>query len=123
MAEKEIKIGFSEAKMEALEFFLRENDSTVEKALREHLDKLYEKSVPQQVRKFVESKLAPQQESVQEEGAEPQRQTRGQGRRATRQNAARETVSEQTESGSQTADEGEVQETGQEQECGMVMSM
>ena len=72
MAEKEIKIGFSEAKMEALEFFLRENDSTVEKALREHLDKLYEKSVPQQVRKFVESKLEPQQETMQE-GAEPQR--------------------------------------------------
>lgn len=122
MAEKEIKIGFSEAKMEALEFFLRENDSTVEKALREHLDKLYEKSVPQQVRKFVESKLEPQQETVQE-GAEPQRQTRGQGRRTTRQNTARETVSEQTESGIQTADEGEVQETGQEQECGMTMSM
>lgn len=122
MAEKEIKIGFSEAKMEALEFFLRENDSTVEKALREHLDKLYEKSVPQQVRKFVESKLEPQQETVQE-GAEPQRQARGQGRRTTRQNTARETVSEQTESGIQTADEGEVQETGQEQERGMTMSM
>ena len=122
MAEKEIKIGFSEAKMEALEFFLRENDSTVEKALREHLDKLYEKSVPQQVRKVVESKLEPQQETMQE-GAEPQRQTRGQGRRTTRQNAARETVSEQTESGIQTADEGEVRETGQEQESGMTMSM
>lgn len=123
MAEKEIKIGFSEAKMEALEFFLGENNSTVEKALKEHLDKLYEKSVPQQVRKFVESKLAPQQETVQEEGTEPQRQTRGQGRRSTRQNAARETVPEQTESGSQTADEGEVQEDGQEQESGMTMSM
>ena len=123
MAEKEIKIGFSEAKMEALEFFLQENNTTVEKVLKEHLDKTYEKSVPQQVRKFVESKLAPQQDSVQEEGAESQRQTRGQGRRSTRQNAARETVSEQTESGSQTVDEGEVQETGQEQENGMVMSM
>lgn len=122
MAEKEIKIGFSEAKMEALEFFLRENDSTVEKALREHLDKLYEKSVPQQVRKFVESKITPEQETVQE-GAEPQRQTRGQGRRTTRQNTARETVSEQTDSGMQPADEGEVQENCQEQESGMVMSM
>ena len=55
MAEKEIKIGFPETKMEALEFFLRENDTTVEKVLKEHLDKTYEKSVPQQVRKFVES--------------------------------------------------------------------
>lgn len=47
MAEREIKIGFPEAKMEALEFFLKENDTTVEKVLREHLDKTYEKSVPQ----------------------------------------------------------------------------
>ena len=50
MAEREIKIGFPEVKMEALEFFLKENDTTVEKVLREHLDKTYEKSVPQQVR-------------------------------------------------------------------------
>ena len=123
MAEKEIKIGFSEAKMEALEFFLQENNTTVEKVLKEHLDKTYEKSVPQQVRKFVESKLASQQDSVQEEGAESQRQTRGQSRRNARQNAARETVSEQTDSGMQPVDEGEVQETGQEQERGMTMSM
>ena len=122
MAEKEIKIGFSEAKMEALEFFLQENNTTVEKALKEHLDKIYEKTVPQQVRKFVESKLEPQQETVQE-GAEPQRQGRGQGRRNTRQNVARETVPEQAESSIQTADGGEVQETEQVQESGMVMSM
>ena len=32
MAEKEIKIGFPETKMEALEFFLRENDTTVERS-------------------------------------------------------------------------------------------
>lgn len=71
---------------------------------------------------FVESKITPQQETVQE-GAEPQRQTRGQGRRGTRQNATRETVPEQTDSGMQPAEEGDVQETGQEQESGMVMSM
>ena len=62
MAEKEIKIGFSEVQMEALEFFLRENNTTVEDVLKEHLDKTYEKNVPQQVRKFVESKIAPRQE-------------------------------------------------------------
>lgn len=123
MAEKEIKIGFSEAKMEALEFFLGENDSTVEKALKEHLDKLYEKTVPQQVRKFVESKLTTQQEEAAPVESGSQRQTRGQGRRNARQNTARENVSEQTDSGMQPVDEGEVQETGQEQESGMVMSM
>ena len=37
MAEKEIKIGFPETKMEALEFFLRENDTTVEKLSLIHI--------------------------------------------------------------------------------------
>lgn len=45
MAEKEIKIGFRKQNG-SLEFFLRENDTTVEKVLKEHLDKTYEKSVP-----------------------------------------------------------------------------
>ena len=116
MAEREIKITFPEVKMEALEFFLREQNTTVEKVLKEHLDKTYEKSVPQQVRKFVESKITSQQESVQEE-AEPQRQTRGQSRRSTRQNAVREAVPEQEDSGMQLTVEPEEPETG------MVMEM
>lgn len=122
MAEKEIRIGFSEVKMEALEFFLRESDTTVEKVLKEHLDKTYEKNVPQQVRKFVESKLTPQQQTASEEPG-TQRQTRGQGRRSARQNTTRETVSEQEDSGMQPEEGADVQENGQEQENGMVMGM
>lgn len=78
MAEREIKIGFPEVKMEALEFFLKENDTTVEKVLREHLDKTYEKSVPQQVRKFVESKMIPQTEEPPR--MKPETQDRGEDR-------------------------------------------
>lgn len=78
MAEREIKIGFPEVKMEALEFFLKENDTTVEKVLREHLDKTYEKSVPQQVRKFVESKMIPRRKSLPR--MKPETQDRGEDR-------------------------------------------
>lgn len=46
MAEREIKIGFPEVKMEALEFFLKENDTTVEKVLREHLVRPLRKVCP-----------------------------------------------------------------------------
>ena len=116
MAEKEIKITFPEVKMEALEFFLREQNATVEKILKEHLDKTYEKSVPQQVRKFVESKMEDPLGAVQDD-TEPQRQTRGQGRRSTRQSAVREAVPEQ-DSGMQQAEEQQ-----DEQETGMVMEM
>ena len=123
MAEKEIKIGFPETKMEALEFFLRENDTTVEKVLKEHLDKTYEKSVPQQVRKFVESKMTPQTEEPAQNEAGNARQGRGQGRRGTRQNTARESVQEQEDSGVQPEQEAVEQESWQEQDSGMVMSM
>lgn len=122
MAEQEIKIDFPEVKMEALEFFLRENNTTVETVLKEHLDKTYEKSVPQQVRKFVESKITPRQEAVQEI-VEQQRQTRGLGRRSARQNATRETIPEQSDSSIPSAEETEVREAGQEQENGMSMVM
>ena len=123
MAEREIKIGFPEAKMEALEFFLKENDTTVEKVLREHLDKTYEKSVPQQVRKFVESKMIPQTEEPAQNEAGNARHGRGQGRRSTRQQTARETVLEQENNGAEQAAEQETQEPEQEQTGGMSMSM
>lgn len=119
MAEREIKIGFPEAKMEALEFFLKENNTTVEAILREHLDKTYEKSVPQQVRKFVESKMTPQTEEPAQNEAGNARQGRGQGRRSTRQQNARETVLEQENHGAEHAAEQEVQEPA----GGMSMSM
>lgn len=55
MTEKEIKITFAEAKLEALTFFLTEqNEKSVEELLKSSLDKLYEKNVPVAVRKFVE---------------------------------------------------------------------
>ena len=123
MAEKEIKIGFPEVKMEALEFFLRENDTTVEKVLKEHLDKTYEKSVPQQVRKFVESKMTPQTEEPAQNDVGNGRQGRGQGRQGNRQQAARETVQEQENSEVAQPEEQGVQEPEQEQDGGMVMSM
>ena len=104
MAEREIKIGFPEVKMEALEFFLKENE-------------------PQQVRKFVESKMIPQTEEPAQNEAGNARQGRGQGRRSTRQQTARETVLEQENNGAEQDSETEEQEPEQEQTGGMSMSM
>ena len=123
MVEREIKITFPEVKMEALEFFLRENGITAENVLEEHLEKTYEKSVPQQVRKFVESKMAPQMETVVQTEGGSQRQPRGQGRRNSRQNAAREAVLEQESAGGQVPETMEVQDAEPEQDRGMVFGM
>ena len=100
MAEKEIKITFAGEKLEALSFFLAEQGGkTVEELLKSHLDKSYEKNVPAQVRKFVESKMTASAEDAGQSEDSSQRQTRGQGRRGTRQNTARESVQEQEDSG------------------------
>lgn len=120
MAEKEIKIGFAEAKMEALEFFLRENNETVESILKAHLDKTYEKCVPQQVRKFVESKMS----SVVEEGNQTeagQRASRGPGRRASRQSVNRENMHSQEEVSTAEAENSEAVEEHSENTMTMEM--
>lgn len=111
MADKEIKITFPEEKMEALVFFLGEQNEKVEDVLKAHLDKTYEKSVPAQVRKFVESRIpATEEESVQEQRG--QRPAREPGRRSGRQ-SARQTAQEQTEP-AQTVQEDA--QTGPEEE-------
>ena len=108
MADKEIKITFPEEKMEALVFFLGEQNEKVEDVLKAHLDKTYEKSVPAQVRKFVESRIP----AAEEESVQGQRPAREPGRRSGRQ-SVRQTAQEQTEP-VQTAQE-DVQ-TGPEEE-------
>ena len=86
MAEKEIKITFAGEKLEALSFFLAEQGGkTVEELLKSHLDKSYEKNVPAQVRKFVESRMETLQETANQEQESQRtggtRQQRASGRR------------------------------------------
>lgn len=121
MAVKEIKISFPEAKMEALEFFLGENNTTVEELMKEQLDKIYEKNVPQQVKKFVDRKIPSQEEPAAQEEPVVQRRTRGgQGRRNGR-NHIGETVTEQENTESQQPEADEEQENAQE--SGMTLGM
>lgn len=126
MADKEIKITFPEEKMEALAFFLGEQNEKVESVLTAHLDKTYEKCVPQQVRKFVDSRIAAAQEGNAQE-TRGQRQTREPGRRAGRQGARQNataqeerTVQEDSERLEQTNDTAE---SMAEENTGMSMVM
>ena len=84
---KEIKITFAGEKLEALSFFLAEQGGkTVEELLKSHLDKSYEKNVPAQVRKFVESRMETLQETANQEQESQRtggtRQQRASGRRS-----------------------------------------
>ena len=87
MAEKEIKITFAGEKLDALSVCLAEQGGkTVEELLKSHLDKSYEKNVPAQVRKFVESRMETLQETANQEQESQRtggtRQQRASGRRS-----------------------------------------
>ncbi len=56
MKKVEITLSFDEEKLEALEFVLRKEKTTVKKKLDEALVQLYEQSVPEPVREHLESK-------------------------------------------------------------------
>lgn len=112
MADKEIKITFPEEKLEALVFFLGEQNEKLENVLASHLDKTYEKYVPQQVRKFVDSR-----KSLPEEGNAPQTRVQRQGRRGSRQNVSQNAGQSAAEPvHNRTAENGRVQERAVETE-------
>ena len=59
MEETNITINFDAAKLDALEFALRKQRSSVQRRMAELLQQLYEAEVPEAVREYVDSKAAP----------------------------------------------------------------
>ena len=59
MGETNITINFDAAKLDALEFALRKQRSSVQRRMAEMLQQLYESEVPEAVREYVDSKIAP----------------------------------------------------------------
>ena len=62
MKKVEITIFIEEEMLEALEFSLRKEKSSVQKKMQEELAALYEKSVPEAVREYLERKSTPVRE-------------------------------------------------------------
>ena len=59
MKKVEITLSFDEEKLEALEFVLRKEKTTVKKKLDEALATLYEQTVPEAVREYLDSRCRP----------------------------------------------------------------
>ena len=59
MSEANITINFDAAKLDALEFVLRKQRSSVQRRMAEMLQQLYESEVPEAVREYVDSRAAP----------------------------------------------------------------
>lgn len=59
MENNEIKLSFDSEKMEALSFYLKKENTTVQKKMDEALRQLYEQAVPEPVREYLDAKSAP----------------------------------------------------------------
>ena len=59
MEKNEIMLSFDSEKMEALVFYLKKENTTVQKKMDEALRLLYEQTVPEPVREYLDVKSAP----------------------------------------------------------------
>ena len=59
MQKTNITVAFDEARLDALEFSLKKEHSTVQARLEQTLAQLYEQTVPQPVREYLDSRAAP----------------------------------------------------------------
>lgn len=59
MNKEELTLSFDSEKMEALMFYLKKENSTVQKKMDEALHLLYEQIVPEPVREYLDAKSAP----------------------------------------------------------------
>ena len=59
MSKTNITIPFDEEKLSALDFTLQKENTTAQQRMEIHLAELYEKSVPEPLREYLDSKSAP----------------------------------------------------------------
>lgn len=59
MKKVNITIAFEEDKLDALEFSLKKENASVQSRMEDALRQLYEKTVPEPVREYLDSKAAP----------------------------------------------------------------
>ena len=59
MEKNEIMLSFDSEKMEALVFYLKKENTTVQKKMDEALRLLYEQTVPEPLREYLDAKSAP----------------------------------------------------------------
>ena len=59
MKKANITVAFDEEKLDALEFSLKKEGSTVQATLEQTLAQLYEQTVPQPLREYLDSRSAP----------------------------------------------------------------
>ncbi len=120
-----LQIGFAKEKLDALRFYMKEKELTVEGELQKHVDNIYEKHVPAVTRRYLERNDEEQEVQTEESAAispddseSTERSTpRGRGRGGRRQS-----TEDQAASGSPEETHGTTEQEN-EQDQGMELSM
>lgn len=63
MEKSEITIVFDNVRLEALEFYLKKESTSIQKRMDEAMRQLYESAVPEAVREYLDSRAAPPSKS------------------------------------------------------------
>lgn len=75
MEKANITLAFDQEKLDALEFYLKKEKTTPQRRLEEALAQLYEHSVPEPVREYLDRQTAPPPRPKRSPKADPQKGT------------------------------------------------
>jgi len=94
MQKTEITLSLDGERLDALEFYLKKENSTVQKRMGKVLDELYEKTVPEPVREYLDHKAPPlskpKRPARPSPGKAPERTPRREGQTALEKDGAAE---------------------------------
>lgn len=120
--ELQITIAFEEKKLEAITYFMEEKNVTMESAMQDHLNDLYEKYVPSAMRRYLNRNDMPEQKQDSKLGTRRAAES-GQGNISGKKREDRRQVREQNQSDDSPLATAQAGEPAEENSQGMSMSM
>ena len=119
--ELQITVAFDEKKLEAMTYFMEEKKVTLESAMQDHLNELYEKYVPTAMRRYLNRNDTPEQQGS--KLGTRQAEATGQGSTSVKKREDRRQSREQSQSKDAVLAEAQAGEPVEENNQGMSMSM
>ncbi len=120
--EIQINVAFDEKKLEAMSFYMEDKNITIESAMQEHLNELYEKYVPSATRRYLNRNDTPEQEQG-SKLEKRQAEAVGQGSTPVKKREDRRQSREQNQSDASPLTDLQAGEPAEEKSQGMSMNM
>jgi len=120
--ELQITVDYEEKKLEAMSYFMEEKSVTIESAMQEHLNELYEKYVPSAMRRYLNRNDSPEQQQDSKIGTR-QAAELGQGNISAKKREDRRQLREPKQSEEPPLAGMQAEEPAEENNQGMSMRM